>query len=130
MAIEIFELCNEPGTYVNVNDGGAPIVTGETYSIIDGLSGAIYCATFVSGSSMPGPTYTLGTLFDSCFSCNSSIPFSAGTEYEGCIICCPCSTGATVNEVSVPHPVWTGIYGNSVTQLNAVQLGGQNGLNN
>jgi len=57
-------------------------------------------------------------------------PVSAGTEYFACQICCPCESGGTVTSVSVPHPVWTGLYGNSVTLLDGVQLGGMNGLNN
>lgn len=57
-------------------------------------------------------------------------PVSAGTEYFSCQICCPCDSGGTVTSVAVPHPVWTGLYGNAVTLLDAVQLGGMNGLNN
>lgn len=57
-------------------------------------------------------------------------PVSAGTEYFDCQICCPCESGGTITSVTVPHPVWTGIYGNAVTLLDAVQLGGMNGLNN
>jgi len=57
-------------------------------------------------------------------------PVSAGTEYFACQICCPCDSGGTVTSVAVPHPVWTGTYGNAVTLLDSVQLGGMNGLNN
>lgn len=128
MAIQNFELCNQSGVFVPVNDNGISLVTGDTYSVIYG-AGALYCATFVGGSYTPGPVYELVTLFDSCFACSSSIPFSAGTEYNGCVICCPCGTGTTVNEVTLPHPEWTGLYGNPITQLDAVQLGGRNGLN-
>jgi len=127
MPFQNFELCDQSGVFVQVDDNDATLVTGDTYSVIDGSTGAIYCATFVGGAPS-GPEYTLGTLFDSCISCNSSIPFSAGTEYKGCVICCPCGTGTTVNEVTLPHPEWTGLYGNPITQLDAVQLGGQNGL--
>ena len=56
--------------------------------------------------------------------------YSAGTEYFSCQICCPCGTGTTITSTSVPHPIWTGIQGNSVTLLDMVQLGGMNGLNN
>jgi hypothetical protein len=118
MAIQSFELCDQSGVFVNVNDNGTPLVTGDTYSVIN-----------VSGSTIPGPVYELATLFDSCFACSSSIPFSAGTEYNGCVICCPCGPGTTVNEVTLPHPEWTGLYGNPITQLGSVQLGGRNGLN-
>jgi hypothetical protein len=61
--------------------------------------------------------------------CNECLNgFSAGTEYTSCIICCPCGTGSTVTESIVPHPVATNLFGQSVVQLNAVQLGGSNGL--
>lgn len=129
MAIQNFELCDQSGVFVKVNDNGNPLVTGETYSVINGSTGEILCATFVGGATGGGPVYELATLFDSCFTCNSSIPFSAGTEYNGCVICCPCGTGTTVNEVTLPHPEWTGLYGNPITQLGSVQLGGRNGLN-
>lgn len=128
MANQNFELCDQSGVYVSVDDGGNTPITGNTYSVIDGSTGEILCAIFVGGPTLGPTTYTLGTLFDSCFDCNSSIPISAGTEYKGCVICCPCGTGATVNEVTLPHPEWTGLYGNPVTQINSVQLGGQNGL--
>ena len=130
MALVNFELCFQPGVFVAVNDFGvipAPSI-GETYSIISS-SGITYCATVVGG--LPsGPPYTLGTLFDSCSSCFQSIPVTANTIYESCVICDPLSSGATVTVTAVPHPVWTGLYGNDVIQGNAVQLGGQNGLYN
>jgi len=127
MALVNFELCSQPGVFVAVNDLGvtpAP-TTGETYSIT--LSGTTYCATLVSGSPS-GPVYDLGTLFDSCSSCFQSIPVTANTIYESCVICDPCLSGGTATATAVPHPVWTGLYGNDVIQGNAVQLGGQNGL--
>lgn len=57
-------------------------------------------------------------------------PRSANTESTICIICCPCTTGETITSVSPPHPVWTDSQGTSVTQLNAITLGGMFGLNN
>jgi hypothetical protein len=53
-------------------------------------------------------------------------PRSANTET---IICETCDGGQTVFEVTPPHPVWTDGYGTSVTQMNAVTLGGMFGLN-
>lgn len=129
MAFQNFELCDQSGVFVKVNDNGNPLVTGDTYSVINGLTGEILCATFVGGATGVGPVYELATLFDSCFACNSSIPFSAGTEYNDCVICCTCGPGTTVNEVTLPHPEWIGLYGNPITQLGSVQLGGRNGLN-
>jgi hypothetical protein len=54
---------------------------------------------------------------------------SAGTEYFACNICCPCTTGETITQVSVPHPTWVNGQGNAVVLLDAVTLGGPNGLN-
>jgi hypothetical protein len=52
-------------------------------------------------------------------------PLSANTEYKMCL---PCS-GET-SSVNVPHPTYTNERGKAVVQLNAVALGGENGLNN
>jgi hypothetical protein len=50
---------------------------------------------------------------------------SANTET---IVCTDdCSSGKTT--ISPPHPVYTNNYGQSVVQLNAIALGGPNGLN-
>jgi len=126
MPIQNFELCFQPGVIIKANDGGASLITGNTYSIIDNTSGITYCATLVGGPTGSGPVYDLGTLFDSCFECSQSIPSSANTEYTLCLRDC---SGNTIS-LSMPHPVATNEYGNEVTQLNAVQLGGQNGLYN
>jgi len=64
--------------------------------------------------------------YSTCDECLNG--FSAGTDYTSCTICCPCGTGSTVTESIVPHPVATNLFGQTVIQLNAVQLGGQNGL--
>ena len=56
--------------------------------------------------------------------------FSAGTESTICVVCCPCTTGETVTSVSAPHPTWTNGQGQAIVQLNAITLGGPNGLNN
>jgi hypothetical protein len=63
--------------------------------------------------------------------CNECLNgFSAGTESTICVVCCPCTTGATITSVSAPHPTWTNGQGQAVIQLNAITLGGPNGLNN
>ena len=64
-----------------------------------------------------------------CWDCVSSIPRSANTESFICVVCNSIS-GETVTSVSAPHPVWTDSQGTAVTQLNAITLGGMNGLNN
>ena len=55
--------------------------------------------------------------------------FSAGTESELCKICWD-GSGYTTTVVSAPHPKWTNQFGQTVTLLDAIQLGGMNGLNN
>jgi len=49
---------------------------------------------------------------------------SSGTETNVCIIC----SGET-SVVTAPHPVYTNGKGDDVIQLNAITLGGPNGLN-
>ena len=63
--------------------------------------------------------------------CNECLyGFSSGTESTICVVCCPCTTGETISSVSAPHPTWTNGQGQAVIQLNAITLGGPNGLNN
>jgi hypothetical protein len=50
---------------------------------------------------------------------------SANTEY---LICIECS-GTTVSTRTTPHPTYSDLTGGTVTQLNAVLIGGRNGLN-
>jgi len=73
-------------------------------------------------------TYTGGTFgfvvnTESVFD-NETIAITANTEYIVCNVC-----GDTAIEINPPHPVWTGLYGETIIQANAVQLGGRNGLN-
>jgi hypothetical protein len=55
---------------------------------------------------------------------------SANTESTICVICCPCTPSETITIVNPPHPTWTNGQGQAVIQLNAITLGGSNGLNN
>lgn len=52
-------------------------------------------------------------------------PLSAGTEYNVCITDC---NGNPVL-VTPPHPTWTNEHGKAVVLLDAISLGGMNGLN-
>lgn len=74
------------------------------------------------------PIFTPYSLHDTCESCN--IPFSAGTSTGFCFICCPNTTGETITNVFGPNPTWTNAQGYAIQLLDAVQLGGTNGLNN
>ena len=114
--------------YVIGESGRETLSPGQTWAF-SGASGAIICGTVIQPS--PGvPNYVATTLYDGCGEClNDTLEFiTAGTPYEACVICCPCGTGSTVNSVSTPHPVWTGLNGEVVVQANAVELGGMNGL--
>ena len=52
-----------------------------------------------------------------------------GEGYEECVRCVDVS-GTTVTSVEPPHAIWTNNQGIAVAQMNSVQLGGMNGLNN
>jgi hypothetical protein len=78
-----------------------------------------------------GITSTITNYYDICFECTpTDPPRSAGTESTICVICYDVLSGETATSVSPPHPVWTDSRGIAVTQLNAIALGGMNGLNN
>jgi uncharacterized delta-60 repeat protein len=62
--------------------------------------------------------------FSSCTEC-FNFTINSGDEYLMCEVC----SGDTFT-VNPPHPVWTNNYGTAVTQLDAIVLGGPNGLNN
>jgi hypothetical protein len=86
-------------------------------------------------NSLLSDLYTIDQIIHSNFSlengCNECLyGFSAGTESTICVVCCPCTTGETISSVSAPHPTWTNGQGQAVIQLNAITLGGPNGLNN
>lgn len=57
-------------------------------------------------------------------------PISAGTEVLVCQICTDSSGNTIATQITPPHPTWTDGGGTSVIQLNMIELGGQNGLNN
>ena len=128
MANYILEQCSSLNTFI-VGFGLVTPTTGETYSFSDGLTGETICGTVMSLTLPSLTTYSAMTLYDNCHECIIDIPRSANTEENICIeICDP--SGNTVTSVPSPHPVWTDGYGTPVTQLNAITLGGQNGLNN
>ena len=62
--------------------------------------------------------------FSSCTEC-FNFTINSGDEYLMCEVC----NGDTFT-VNPPHPVWTNNYGTAVTILDAIVLGGPNGLNN
>ena len=54
-------------------------------------------------------------------------PFSANSETTICQILC---SDAVFAQVTPPHPIFTDGYGNAIIQMDMVELGGINGLNN
>lgn len=85
-------------------------------SLEDYLLTTFYTLEFLSTASFPD--------CDTCL-----YGFSAGTESAICNVCYD-GSGYTTTTVTAPHPTWTNGQGQAVVQLNAVTLGGPNGLNN
>lgn len=114
-------ICGNPLIEVTVDFGGITPNTGDVYSIQDEI-GNILCATVTDTE--PGiPSYIVLLPYDTCEDCN---PQAVNPEYTLCVTDC----NGDLVELTFPHPVWTNNYGTAVTQLNAVALGGPNGLNN
>ena len=99
--------------------------TGITYEIQYGRE-TPFCGTF-SELSPTGETnyYYYSGPYLLCEDCVSPPPISAGTETIMCVIDC---SGNTITVVP-PHPTWTNAYGKAVVLLDAIELGGMNGLN-
>lgn len=57
-------------------------------------------------------------------------PLSAGTATKVCLAYYDCEGNMTNVSIEPPHPTYTNEFGKAVVQLNAVELGGINGLNN
>jgi len=104
---------------------GAPTI-GMIYEIqFD--SDTPFCATFTGLTSRGVTNYSyVSGPFLSCEDCENPPPISAGTEYNVCVIDC---SGNTVS-ITPPHPTWTNEQGHAVVLLDAIVLGGINGLNN
>ena len=97
------------------------LLTGKTYQDIN-----LNCISLDFSASTTGETNTTFVYgpFDDCTECNA--PLSAGTEYNVCVLDC---SGNTISIIP-PHPTYTNGLGKAVVQLNAIALGGINGLNN
>ena len=134
MAIYYVDPC-QGGDQLEVNDNGLNPPLGDVISF-SSSTGDVTCGTVGSLKSPIGPSlYTAITIFESCYKCTTLFDFesprSANTEQIICVQVCENTSGSTVVvAVNPPHPVWTDNYGTEVTQLNAVTLGGVNGLNN
>ena len=107
------------------NDFGLPTI-GLTYEI-QFNSETPFCATFTGLTSTGETNYSyVSGPFSVCEDCENPPPISAGTEYNVCVIDC---SGNTVS-ITPPHPTWTNEQGHAVVLLDAIALGGMNGLNN
>ena len=123
MALYVLESCTEPGTNYTVT-AATSLVVGQIYSFFfDENNGS--CGTVIEAIPS-GPVYTLGVAYELCNDCLLNTPQAVYPEYTLCVTDC----NGDLVELTFPHPVWTNNYGTAVTQLNAVELGGVNGLNN
>jgi hypothetical protein len=120
----VLELCGNDGYLITAQIDGSPRIP-KIYSF-SGENGVVMCGTSIEDSDVTIASYTAITEYEECFDCVEEHQFSANTEY---ILCLPDCSGTTVS-LELPHPVWTNNYGQAVVQLNAVELGGINGLNN
>ena len=133
MAVCLVDPC-QGGEQLEVDDNGLHPSLGDVISF-SSSTGVVTCGTVGDSIQAPFASYTAITIFDSCYECTTLFdyesPRSAYTEQIICIQVCDGISGSTiVVAVNPPHPVWTDNYGTEVTQLNAVTLGGVNGLNN
>lgn len=120
----VLELCGNPGYSITAQVDGVPRIP-STYSF-SGENGIIMCGTSIEESDATIASYTGITEYEQCYDCVDEHTFSANTEY---VLCMPDCSGNT-QSFEFPHPVWTNNYGQAVIQMNAVELGGIDGLNN
>jgi len=117
------------GSTSGVVDFGAYVPSeGEVYALFfaDGnLQDG--CYTVVSGDTEPIDVVTQFQLFESCDYCVNGVPVNANYEYT--LDCCDPVSGTTGPGAVVPHPEFGSGLGVAI-QLNAVTLGGFNGVNN
>ncbi len=102
------------------------VVNGPIFKLANSTS----CYQLISSCVIPNDSETIypSLAYRNCPECLS--PVSAGTEYTVCVICCSCEGESSITQVKPPHPVWTDGYGQAITQMGSVTLGGMFGLNN
>ena len=118
--------------YAYVEGDKETLSPGQTWAF-SGTGGQIICGTVVEQVSVGVPNFVATTQYDGCGDCLSAttVYVTANTIQDICLILCddPVSGGTVATQVDGPHPVWTGVYGEQITQGNAFVLGGPNGLN-
>lgn len=126
----VFVECGDSESPVNIDVNEFNTVPSIFQSYYLELTGSTGCYEFLGWNPSDEPNNTISLIlgpYEECNVCEGyNIPTSANTAYTLCTTDCD---GNPV-ELEFPHPVYTNNYGNAVTQLNAVQLGGPNGLNN
>jgi len=102
----------------------APSINNKFYKICLEDEGEIFCICVeITGTTTEFTDAEF--LIDGPFNDCDCLPLKeVGPEYIGCYVC----SGET-NTITLPHPTWTDLSGKSVVLLDAVQLGGINGLN-
>jgi hypothetical protein len=118
--------CNGDSPLVVNDNGFNAYTTGNTYYL--GFTGSTSEGCFTIDSITNNPEVDgISSLVGPFLDCSCSL--SANTEQNICLeVCTP--SGNTVVSVVTPHPAWTNNQGTTVYQMNAITLGGQNGLNN
>ncbi len=126
MATFVILICNDD-QYAYVDEGRESLSAGQTWAF-SGTNGEIICGTVIEQSTVGVPNYSAATQYDGCGDCliENTISITANTIEDICVVLCD---PTDVVEASAPHPIWTGIYGEQITQGNAITLGGPNGLN-
>jgi hypothetical protein len=126
----VFSECSDSMSFVNIDVNEFNTVPSIFQSYYLELTGSTGCYVFDGWDPSDVPNESISLIlgpYEECNVCEGyNIPTSANTAYTLCTTDCD---GNPV-ELEFPHPVYTNNYGNAVTQLNAVQLGGPNGLNN
>ena len=126
-----FVSCSDDQVFVEINTlSVATIPELNQIYFLDTVEGTNGCFTFLGGytGGTPGQE-TLNTStgpFGDCELCLGNTPIGVNSEYTLCTTDCD---GNQI-ELNLPHPVYTTNYGQPVIQLNAVELGGIDGLNN
>jgi hypothetical protein len=126
--------CSSGTTYVVSFLTEAPL-PGEAYYLTFTGTTPSGCYSIVSTDLGPDvdEVATL-TAYVDCFICLTNNKDVTGTsvdsQYEYTNECCDPASGSTGSGSVVPHPTYSNDLGTPLVQLNMVELGGFNGLNN
>lgn len=127
----IFKYCEDGTEYSILASLLSEVLVYNTIYLFDSSEIKDICLKFVGTTTEPSQNELtdpiISATYSTCLDCLP--PLSSGTETDICQICVSGGT-ETATFVNVPHPTWTDAYGRSVIQLNMIELGGQNGLNN